>query len=164
MGRRGPPPMPTKLKLLRGNPGKRPINKREPKPKRETPRCPVWLTPEAKKFWKQIVPELRRLGVLTVVDGPALTNLCQTYVRWRAAEEFIAKHGECYPLRSQSGQIRYMQQFPQVSIARNLLHQLRGFYQEFGLTPASRTRIEVNDRDGRLDDDDAFRLKGCRSV
>ena len=156
--------MPTRLKLLRGNPGKRAISKREPHPRQETPRCPVWLRPEAKKFWKQIVPELRRLGVLTVVDGPALAGLCQTYARWRVAEEFIAKHGECYPLRGENGSIRYMQQFPQVSISRNLLHQLRGLYQEFGLTPASRTRVEVGSRGSQFDDDDAFRLKGCRPV
>ena len=162
MGRRGPPPMPTKLKLMRGNPGKRAINKREPKPKRETPRCPIWLTPEAKKFWKQIVPELRRLGVLTVIDGAALAGLCQCYARWRAAEEFIATNGECYPLRDGHGKLRYMQQFPQVSIARNLLHQLRGLYQEFGLTPASRTRLQVEVRDSQFDACEAFRRERAR--
>jgi hypothetical protein len=36
-----------------------------------------------------------------------------------------------------------MQQFPQVSIARNLLLILKAFYQEFGMTPAARSRIEV---------------------
>ena len=28
MGRRGPPPTPTRIKMLRGNPGKRPLNNR----------------------------------------------------------------------------------------------------------------------------------------
>jgi hypothetical protein len=32
MGKRGPSPKPTSLKVLQGNPGKRKINKSEPKP------------------------------------------------------------------------------------------------------------------------------------
>jgi len=143
MGRRGPPPKPTRLKRFQGNPGKRPLNKREPQPRRATPRCPAWLSPKAKKVWKRMVPELGRIGVLTVIDGEALAAFCQTYVRWQAAEEFLDQHGDVYPVRDERGRIKYMQQFPQVSIARNLLLILKGFYQEFGMTPASRTRIEL---------------------
>ena len=40
MGRRGPPPEPTPLKLWKGNPGKRPVNTREPVPRRDSPQCP----------------------------------------------------------------------------------------------------------------------------
>ena len=83
MGRRGPPPKPTKLKLLAGNPGKRPLNRREPQPRKTTPRCPAWLGKEARAVWKRMVPELRRMGVLTVIDGEALAAFCQTYARWR---------------------------------------------------------------------------------
>ncbi len=164
MGRRGPPPKPTRLRLLAGNPGKRPVNEREPKPRQGIPRCPSWLARDAKAFWKRMVPELMRMRILTVVDGEALAAFCQTHARWREAEQFLAKHGSVYPIRDERGHVRYMQQFPQVSISRNLLHQLRGFYQEFGLTPASRTRIAVGSRDSQLDDDDAFRLKGRRPV
>lgn len=143
MGRRGPPPTPTSLRLLAGNPGKRPINTREPKPRNDVPRCPAWLGKEAKKVWRRMVPQLRDMRVLTAVDGEALATFCQTYVRWRQAEEFIEKHGVAYPLRDDKGNVRCMQQFPQVSIARNLLLILRSFFQEFGMTPASRTRIEI---------------------
>ena len=143
MGRRGPPPKPTALKLMAGNPGKRPLNKREPRPRRTTPRCPAWLNKNAKTVWRRMVPELRDMGVLTVVDGEALAAFCQTYARWREAEEFLTKHGLVYPLRDEKGHVRCMQQFPQVSIARNMLLALKAFYQEFGMTPASRSRIEV---------------------
>ena len=143
MGRRGPPPHPTHLRVLNGNPGKRPFNSREPQPRKDAPRCPAWLRPEAKKVWKRMVPELRRMGVLTVVDGEALASFCQTYVRWQAAEEFLARHGDVYSIRDEQGRVKYMQQFPQVSIARNLVLILKSFYQEFGMTPASRARIEL---------------------
>ena len=149
MGRRGPPPKPTRLKLLTGNPGKRPINSREPQPLKVAPRCPQWLTAEARKVWRRMVPLLRGMGVLTAVDGDALTAYCQTHARWKAAEEFLAKHGEVYPIRDDAGRLKCMQQFPQVSIARNHLLILRAYQQEFGLTPAARTRIHVG-----LDDDE----------
>ena len=54
MGRRGPPPKPTRIRLLQGNPSKRPINKREPKPPDGSPRCPAWLSPEAKRTWAPV--------------------------------------------------------------------------------------------------------------
>jgi P27 family predicted phage terminase small subunit len=90
---RGRPPKPTALKVLNGNPGKRPLNKFEPKPKPILPKCPAWLDPAAKKEWRRVVPELERIGMLTCVDGAALGGYCQSYGRWVAAEQFIQKHG-----------------------------------------------------------------------
>ncbi len=143
MGRRGPPPKPTALRLLQGNPAKRPINDAEPKPTKALPRCPDWLPANAKSEWKRVARLLRQLGLLTCADADALTVYCQLYSRWRAAEEFLAKHGEVYPLRDDKGQVRYMQAFPQVSIARQLAQLVRCYQQEFGLTPSARSRVRV---------------------
>lgn len=49
MAQRGRKPIPTAIKELEGNPGKRALNKKEPKPKRKAPKCPMWLDIEAKK-------------------------------------------------------------------------------------------------------------------
>ncbi|HZK10243.1 MAG TPA: phage terminase small subunit P27 family, partial [Clostridia bacterium] len=38
MATRGRKPKPTALKVLEGNPGKRPLNKNEPQPERKAPR------------------------------------------------------------------------------------------------------------------------------
>ena len=143
MGRRGPAPKPGIIKLIEGNPGKRKINRREPQPANDAPRCPAWLTPEAKAVWRRVVPQLRRMGVLTLVDGDALAAYCQVYARWKAAEEFLATHGDTYPLRDEHGKVRCLQQFPQVSISRNLLQLMKAFQQEFGLTPSARSRLEL---------------------
>ncbi len=143
MGRRGPRPEPTALKVLKGNPGKRPLNDREPEPRADAPRCPSWLNKDAKAKWHQLVPELKKMRVLTVVDGDALTNYCQTWSRWRAAEEFIQRHGDVIPIKDDKGNVKYLQQVPQVSIARNLVQVLNRYQQEFGLTPSARTRIKI---------------------
>ena len=41
----GRKPKPTAIKELEGNPGKRKLNKKEPKPEKGMPVCPEWLLP-----------------------------------------------------------------------------------------------------------------------
>lgn len=49
MAIRGRKPKPTALKVLEGNPGHRPLNKKEPLPKGRLPRCPDWLEDDARR-------------------------------------------------------------------------------------------------------------------
>lgn len=81
------------IKLLQGNPGKRPLNKNEPKPQPIAPKPPSWLPREAKREWKRLAPELEKLGLLTIVDGTAFANYCLAYARLREAEETIKREG-----------------------------------------------------------------------
>ena len=147
MATRGRKPKPTALKVLEGNPGKRPLNKNEPQPERKAPRCPSWLEPEAKKEWKRMAKTLEAIGGLTQVDKAAFAGYCQAYARWREAEEFLSKHGTIF--KTPSG---YIQQVPQVAIARNYLQIMKDFCSEFGLTPAARTRIRVDTESATSDD------------
>lgn len=147
MATRGRKPKPTALKVLEGNPGKRPLNKNEPQPERKAPHCPSWLEPEAKKEWKRMAKTLEAIGVLTQVDKAAFAGYCQAYARWREAEEFLSKHGTIF--KTPSG---YIQQVPQVAIARNYLQIMKDFCSEFGLTPAARTRIRVDTESATSDD------------
>ena len=68
MATRGRKPKPTALKILEGNPGKRPINGSEPVPPKGGLKCPTWLLPEAKKEWKRLASSLEVMGVLTMAD------------------------------------------------------------------------------------------------
>src|SRR5262245_41406409 len=143
MPRRGPSPQPTAFKLLRGNPGKRRLNRREPQPAKELPRCPAWLDEEGKRVWKQIVPQLAAMGVIGTIDTQAIVRYCQLWVRWRRAEEFLSKHGDVFAIKDEEGKIKYLQQFPQAGIANQLAMQLMRLEQEFGMTASSRTRLHV---------------------
>ena len=136
MATRGRKPKPTALKVLEGNPGKRPLNEHEPVPPKAAIRCPAWLEPEAKKEWKRLAPALEAMGILTTVDISAFAGYCQAYARWKEAEEFISKHGSIF--QTPSG---YVQQVPQVSIAQQNLKIMQSFCSEFGLPPATRARI-----------------------
>ena len=136
MAARGRKPKPTALKVLEGNPGKRPLNDHEPIPPKGEFKCPSWLLPEAKKEWKRLASSLEAMGVLTMADLTAFAGYCQAYARWKEAEEFITQHGSIF--KTPSG---YVQQVPQVSIAQQNLKIMQSFCSDFGLTPATRARI-----------------------
>lgn len=138
MGRRGPAPKPTRLRLIEGNPSKRPLNRNEPKPRPVRPPCPRWLNAEAHREWRRIVPELEVLGLLTMVDRAVLAGYCQAYARWRQAEEAIERYGMIG--KTESG---YVHQLPYVSIAQKSLQLMKNLASEFGLTPAARSRISL---------------------
>ena len=157
MATRGRKPNPTALKVPEGNPGKRPLNDREPVPPKATLKCPAWLLPEAKKEWKRLAPALEAMGVLTMADLTAFEGYCQAYARWKEAEAFITQHGSIF--QTPSG---YVQQVPQVSIAQQNLKIMQSFCSEFGLTPATRARIiaGAGSEDGASEDPMERLLKG----
>lgn len=144
---KGRKPKPTKLRIIEGNREHRPIPKNEPSPDPSIPTCPSWLRANAKSEWKRICILLHNMGLLTQVDRAALAGYCQSYAKWQEAEEFISKHGMTYqfPKKDETGKIvsMYIAPFPQVSIARSCLEQIRGFCAEFGLTPSSRARMTL---------------------
>jgi P27 family predicted phage terminase small subunit len=138
MAKPGPKPQPTKLRLLRGNPGKRAVNKHEPKPRAEAPEAPAFLKREALEEWRRLAPELERLGLLTIVDGAALAAYCQAYQRWIQAERKVNREGLVLDAKS-----RYAQAHPAMAIAQRSMQIMRAFMAEFGLTPASRSRLSI---------------------
>ena len=147
MATRGRKPTPTAIKELEGNPGKRKLNDKEPKPVKKAPSCPKWLEAEAKKEWRRLSKKMEMMGVLTEVDMAA-------FARWKEAEEFITQHGTI--VKTPSG---YWQQVPQVSIAQTYLKVMNRFAEQFGLTPASRSRI-IADTTGSGSEDELEALLG----
>lgn len=152
MGKRGPAPTPSAILQLRGS-WRANANKAEPKPKSGRPTCPAWLDKSAKAAWKQLIPQLDEMGVLTKIDGQALTLLCQTWAKWKEAELAIREHGAVSPIYNADGSLKYMQQSPHVSIARSAADQLSRMFREFGMTPSARTRIEVPETKQSEDED-----------
>ena len=100
---------------------------------------PRWLNKSAREEWLRVMPELHRLGLLTVVDETALACYCQAYSRPRKAEAVIAKHGMTFKTRN-----GFVQKRPEVTIAREAMQLMKAFAAEFGLTPAARTRLQVS--------------------
>lgn len=135
---RGRKPKPTALKLLEGNPGKRPINGREPRPPNAKPTCPSHLSPTAKAEWKRLADALNQIGLLTQVDRAALAAYCQAYGRWVEAEKKLAETPTI--LKMPSG---YIQVSPWLTISNKQLDLMARYMTELGLTPSSRSRLAI---------------------
>jgi len=135
---RGRWPKPTRMKVLTGNPGKRPLNMDEPKPEPAVPDCPSELGPVAQREWNRLASELGKLKILTAFDRAILAAYCGAYALWAEATEAIQKYGTM--VKSPSG---YPIQSPYVSIANRQAEIMMRIASEFGFTPASRSRIST---------------------
>lgn len=154
----GRKPTPTNLKVLRGNPGKRPLNKDEPKPPPIAPKCPSHLDKEAKKEWRRIAPELEKLGLLTRIDMAALAAYCQAYGRWIEAESMIRKHGML--VKTPNG---FPVMSPFLTIVNKALDQMKSYLVEFGLSPSSRSRINLPGGEKEVDPFEEFLSRGKKA-
>lgn len=139
----GPPPKPTELKLLAGNPGEKKLNDREPKPRHITPRCPAWLNADQKTFWRELAPMLARLRVMTEADRHGLASLCIQLALIKHVQQKLKEFGVV--VKTPNG---YPVVSPYISIQNNAVAQATRLMQEFGLTPASRSRIFAGKLDG----------------
>ncbi len=138
-GRSGRRPAPTKLKLLRNNPGKRPLNDNEPEPDGKLLPPPDHLSDEAKREWSRAGELLATLGMDSEFDRAALAAYCQAWGRWVEAEESLKRYGVV--VKSPSG---YPMQSPFLAIANKAMEQMKAYLIEFGMTPASRTRVRAD--------------------
>jgi len=131
---------PTNLRVLEGNPGKRPLPKNEPKPRNSLLICPKYLQSDAIAYaeWNRIVPELYKLGLLTVADQTVMELYCSQYSIYRQALETLNADGMITNNIRQGDKAN-----PAVSIAREAAKIIKSVAVEFGLTPSSRSRISL---------------------
>ena len=149
---RGCKPKPTFLKVLDGNPGKRPLNDQEPRPSQGIPDRPDWLDAEAQAEWERVTAELSDMGLLTLADRAALTAYCIAYSRWVDAEAMVKKFGTIV----KSPEKGFPMKSPYLSIADQAMETMRKFLVEFGLTPSSRSRIRLPPGGDEVDELDRF--------
>jgi P27 family predicted phage terminase small subunit len=136
MGRK---PKPSALKLLSGNPGKRPLNLNEPRfPSDGELSPPDDLDTRAAEEWQRCAPLLRDAGVLTTIDRTALAALCMSYSRWIEAEQHVRREG-CVISGSTGSPVMN----PYVRVAAQALDQMRALMSDFGMTPSSRSRLKA---------------------
>jgi P27 family predicted phage terminase small subunit len=135
----GRKPKPTLLKLLAGNPGKRPLNKNEPQTHCEIPSCPEVLQGVAREEWGRITEELFSMGLIDRVSRAAVAGYCEHYEQWVNASAQVRKFGTV--IKSPNG---YPVQSPYLGIMNTALSEMRKFMTEFGMTPSSRSRVSSN--------------------
>lgn len=122
------------------------------KPKFIAPECPAHLQGSARAEWNRIIVFLEKYKLITEIDTAALALYCAAYGRWQDAEELIRKfaakdgaHG--LMLKSPNG---YPVQNPALAIANRAMEDCHKYLQQFGLSPAARTRVSTGMAQGTL--------------
>jgi P27 family predicted phage terminase small subunit len=135
---RGRKPKPTAKKKLEGNPGKRKLNKREPKPKVSANITPAQIDAGMRAFTDLYLPQLREMLIFTDVDQAAFELMSVHYaMAWRAAE-IVQTQG--IVLKDKFGQLH---KHPALQILRDNSAMFKAYAAEFGMTPSARSRIQV---------------------
>lgn len=132
MGRRGPAPEPTALKLLKGNPGKRAINHDEPVLPAADVKPPKALKGRALAVWKDLATVLTTAGLLKASDWPVFRVWCKLVAETEAWERKVERVGA-----ESATKLGYVKNL------RESRKQLREYSGILGLTPSARSAIRV---------------------
>ncbi len=135
----GRKPLPTAVKVARGNPGKRALNEDEPQFELRLRRAPEHLSEAAKKQWYSVGRMLLKAGVLTEADATILEAFCVVYARWVDSEKQVTKIGSV--VKNADGDLI---RNPFLMVANRALEQLLKMMGEMGLSPSARSRLKSN--------------------
>lgn len=128
----GLPAKPTGLKLLQGTYRSDRATPNEVMPKAEIPPLPKHLSGEAREEWARVTQDLYAIGLLARADRVGLAAYCEAYAAWvQACKQWqLNKDSEDYKVFKGS-----------FSVFKAASETMLRFLVEFGMTPASRTRI-----------------------
>jgi P27 family predicted phage terminase small subunit len=139
---------PTALKELEGNQGHRKLNHAEPQPDKVAPEMPKGMPKAAQREWKKMERLLLKHGLLTEIDGKALAGYCLCQAIIEEAVREIKARGQYIVTHYQDKHtseiiVGDVKSNPAVSDLNRALAQQKSFEIEFGLTPASRSKLKV---------------------
>lgn len=144
MGKRGPRPEPTILKIAKGNPGKRRLNESEPKPPSDNIAPPDWVTGVARSKWDEVVPKLIGMGVMTNADIDTIARYCTMHEQYVKYLDQVRRGLDVLVIRDDAGKVKYMQSTPAATMMTKLAASMLRIEQEFGLTPSARSGLSAN--------------------
>ncbi len=142
----GPKPIPTEIKRKTGNPGRRPLNDREPIAPNGVIACPQYLTGPARAEWFRLRPVLDAMGTLKPVDRNILAAYCQAYGRYVEAEKVLKEKGPLYRTKSDN-----VITSPMLWVSNKAVEQMLKLGAELGIGAATRSRVQV-EKEPSLDD------------
>jgi P27 family predicted phage terminase small subunit len=152
MGRRGPPPMPTKLKLLHGERRPARLNTAEPEPRRTTPRLPADLGPAARTVWRRVLREVGPTGMITGADTDVLRAYCEAVARSETAARLLDGSGPLVRASGTGARRGELVKNPLHQVVRDNAVLVRALARELGLTPSARSGLHA---EGERDAGDA---------
>ena len=142
----GPRPKPDELKALAGNPGHRPLNLEAPKPEKGAPEKPKGMGHVANREWDLMMELLGSMGLLYRTDGKALGEYCKLIGLAEAYYKVVLKEPMIEePVLDKDGLIvdHITKKNPALQAYLDCTKAARSYLIEFGLTPASRSRLKI---------------------
>jgi len=145
---RGRKATPTKLKVLLGNPGRRPIRTDEPEPKPGPLTMPKWLEefPVAVEEWEKEADVLAGMGVLTKADLNVLAMRCYLASQIQEMAHDIKKEGRVsYTIKMDSlgNEVADAKPNPKTIQIKNAITEYRQLGSLLGLDPSGRTHLSI---------------------
>ena len=145
----GPPKLPSKLKALRGTLEKSRVadNEMQVSELTSAPKPPVHFDKKAKEVWKVTTSALFNIGMLHKIDLDILEKYCFAASTSWQAQKMLLKEGFVQTETNKGGS-EYHAKNKWWSIMLDADKQLIKIGQEFGFSPASRTRISMPTKQG----------------
>lgn len=138
----GRKPKATTLKLINGNPGRRPLNKEEPQFESGMPDKPDWFDTYASEEWDRLTTNLNGQRVFTKNDLGILVSICIAYEQLRETLAIIKAVGRSYTVEDMGGNTHYKAR-PECVRFETAQKEYRTLLAEIGFSPSSRSRIKT---------------------
>jgi P27 family predicted phage terminase small subunit len=145
----GRPRDPSQIKVIRGTfrADRSPSNEPEPLVITSVPKAPGHLNRWGKQMWNETARELVRLRMFTKLDTYSLEVLCEQYGIYRELKESIT-HIEVEGKREKITFAQYLakrnsQTMPEYTAMKGAFERYSALLKEFGLSPSSRSRIDL---------------------
>lgn len=107
------------------------------------PPPPEWLGDHGKKEWTLKADLLDRMHMLHKTDLGMLATLCKEWENYVEAEVELSGTARYYTVRDEAGGVKYIGIHPAHTIAQQHLKSYITLCNEFGFSPASRSRISM---------------------
>lgn len=138
--------MPTAVRLLRGNPSRRPLPSHEPKIEAGLPPAPKTLDADARKEWFRCGRLLKRAGMISRLDLAVFALYCSAWSTWLKAQTAVQTTGLLVKTPNGSVQIS-----PAWTITNQAAQKVHDIGASLGLNPSSRTKIHTMGTDAEKD-------------
>jgi len=150
--RTGRPPVPTKLKILRGTLRKHRQNLAEPTPPTGAPAMPSTLPEKARPAWRWLVRLLVRMRVITKADGPVLLLAALRLTDYLELRSDVDTNGRTFTTTTTTGS-KMVRQRPEVALMTAAWRDAMQALGQLGLTPAMRSRVSAVPMTGEPEDE-----------
>ena len=138
--RTGRPPLPTKVKLLRGTLRRHRRNPAEPIPSPGAPSRPPTLPVPTRPSWRWLVRLLLGMRIITKADGPVLLLAACRLTDYLDLRRDVDEKGLTYSTTTTSGSTMYRQR-PEVALMTAAWRDAMQALVQLGLTPSARSRV-----------------------